>query len=189
MPVDFALTFPFTVVGWKAWRTARRNRSSSEHLQSRTGDWSDSAPVYDYAAASTAAPEMAARFYPNGQLAELRGPAEVVGRTLLGLGELGYRANMAPMAVEWSCEPAPHYDFEPSPVWELAPAHDYEPVPMHEYPPASMYGYEPAAPSTAEPEMSVRPYPSGQPTELLRQVEVLIRALAGFMEVKTTARR
>jgi hypothetical protein len=132
---------------------------------------------------------MAARFYPNGQLAELRGPAEVVGRTLLELGELDYRANTAPMAVEWAYEPSPHYDSAPSPVWELAPAHDYDPVPMHEYPPASMYGYEPAVPSTTEPEMSARPYPIGQPTELLRPAEVLIRALLGFMEVKTSARR
>jgi hypothetical protein len=43
---------------------------------------------------------MTARFYPNGQLADLRGPAEVVARTVLELRGLDHRAEIVRTAME-----------------------------------------------------------------------------------------
>ena len=85
MPVDLAFTIPLTLIGLSAARAADRHRSSPELPPSVAGDWSKPAPVHRPAMPSTASPEMTARFYPNGQLAELRGPAEIVGRAVLGL--------------------------------------------------------------------------------------------------------
>jgi hypothetical protein len=51
---------------------------------------------------------MTARFYPNGQLAELCGPAEVIGRAVLGLRELDHRAEIVRTAIEQAFVPSRH---------------------------------------------------------------------------------
>jgi hypothetical protein len=105
MPVDLAFTVPLTLIGLSAGRAASRRRPNPELPPSPAeigippGPWYSEPMRYETATPSTTAPEMTARFYPNGQLAELCGPAEVIGRAVLALRELDHRAVIARAAM------------------------------------------------------------------------------------------
>lgn len=110
MPVDLAFTIPCTLIGLSAGRAAGRHRASAELTPSAARDWDtarlEPAPVYQPnqvyqpTTPNIPSPQMTARFYPNGQLADLRGPAEVVARTVLELRGLDHRAEIVRTAME-----------------------------------------------------------------------------------------
>jgi hypothetical protein len=106
MPVDLAFTVPLTLIGLSAGRAASRRRPNPELPPSAAeigippGPWYSEPMHYGTATPSIDTSEMTARFYPNGQLAELRGPAEVIGRAVLGLRELDHRAVIARTVME-----------------------------------------------------------------------------------------